>query len=199
MFVQIIQGTAQDRDGLRRQWESWQSGLRGGAAGYLGSAAGITSSGDFVAAVRFDSEEAARRNSDRPEQSEWWEKTAATLQDIHFDESSDVTVLSATRSDDPGFVQMMRAKVKDRRRFEEIEDEIGALFMEHRPDAILGYRVWLAGGVVHVVDYFTSEAEARAGEQKEMPEELRASFGEWMGLLEDTTWYDLPEPWIDNP
>ena len=39
----------------------------------------MTADGRMVALVRFDSEEAARRNSDRPEQGAWWEGMAALL------------------------------------------------------------------------------------------------------------------------
>ena len=33
---------------------------------------GMCDDGTFVALARFESAEAARRNSDRPEQGEWW-------------------------------------------------------------------------------------------------------------------------------
>ncbi len=49
------------------------------------------------------------------------------------------------------------------------------------------------------VDYFRSEAEARAGESTEMPEELQAGFAEWMGLLSDHEWLDLNDPWLRMP
>ena len=42
----------------------------------LGGTAGVTEDGRFIAVVRFESEEDARRNRDRPEQDRWWSETA---------------------------------------------------------------------------------------------------------------------------
>ena len=42
MFVQVIEGRVSDRDGLRRQMDKWESELRPGATGFLGSTAGVT-------------------------------------------------------------------------------------------------------------------------------------------------------------
>jgi hypothetical protein len=49
------------------------------------------------------------------------------------------------------------------------------------------------------VDFFRSEAEAREGEQQEMPDDLQQRFGEWMALLADTEWFDLTDPWLAAP
>ena len=72
MFVQVIQGKAKDAAGLRKQWERWDQELKPAAKGYLGSTAGVTADGEFIALVRFEDEAAARANSDSPEQSAWW-------------------------------------------------------------------------------------------------------------------------------
>jgi hypothetical protein len=40
-----------------------------------------------------------------------------------------------------------------------------------------------------------SEAEARAGEQKELPDAVGARFTEWISLLADVEWFDLTDPW----
>ena len=66
MFVQFIRGKLKDEQGARRAMDKWQAELKPGAKGFLGTTAGVTSSGDLVALVRFESEEAARRNSERP-------------------------------------------------------------------------------------------------------------------------------------
>ena len=47
------------------------------AAGWLGTTAGITDDGRLVVLARFESEEVARANSDRPEQGRWWDSLAA--------------------------------------------------------------------------------------------------------------------------
>jgi len=48
--------------------------------------------------------------------------------------------------------------------------------------------------------YFTSEADARAGEQKEPPPSLQASMAELAELaIGETTYYDLTDPWLMSP
>jgi hypothetical protein len=49
------------------------------------------------------------------------------------------------------------------------------------------------------VDWFSSVAEARAGERQDMSEELQALLGQWQEQLADTRWLDLPEPWHASP
>jgi len=68
MFVQVIRGQATDPQELRGALDTWSEQLAPGAMGWLGSTAGVTDDGQFVGIARFESEDAARRNSDRPEQ-----------------------------------------------------------------------------------------------------------------------------------
>lgn len=49
------------------------------------------------------------------------------------------------------------------------------------------------------VDYFRSEAEARAGEAKSIPDDLVAGFGEWQLLVAEPEWFDLTDPWLVTP
>ena len=44
------------------------------------------------------------------------------------------------------------------------------------------------------VNYFTSEAEARAGEKQEMPPELQATFVEFQDVMANTEFLDLSDP-----
>src|SRR5205823_10460520 len=76
MFVQVIQGRVSDAAKMRSALDQWAQDLSPGAAGWLGSTAGVTHDGRFIALARFESEEAARRNSDRPEQDRWWSETS---------------------------------------------------------------------------------------------------------------------------
>ena len=75
MVVQIMEGRCNDAEAMKRQGEKWDAELRPGAKGYLGVTAGVTDDGRSISIVRFESEEAARANSDRPEQGEWWAET----------------------------------------------------------------------------------------------------------------------------
>jgi hypothetical protein len=45
MFVQIIEGTTNDRDALIAAGDAWQQEVRPGAIGYLGATSGVASGG----------------------------------------------------------------------------------------------------------------------------------------------------------
>jgi hypothetical protein len=98
VFVQVIQGQTADAARLRAALDRWAEDLAPGAIGWLGSTAGVTEDGRFIALARFESEAAARANSDRPEQDRWWPETARLFSaDPTFKDSNDVTVdLSAS-------------------------------------------------------------------------------------------------------
>src|SRR5207237_10431022 len=103
-----MEGGVGDLEGLQAQLAAWTSDLQPGADGWLGTTAGVTADGTFIAVVRFESLEAAKANSDRPEQGAWWEKTAATFDgDVRFTDCPDVDIFGAGGSDDAGFVQIM--------------------------------------------------------------------------------------------
>jgi hypothetical protein len=76
MFVQVIQGQVSDTAKMRAQLDKWVAEFAPGAEGWLGSTSGVTDDGTFVSLARFESPEAARQNSERPEQGEWWDETA---------------------------------------------------------------------------------------------------------------------------
>lgn len=200
MFVQVWQGRVADEAGLRRQWEWWLKELALGAWGWLGSTGGIAADGEFVAAVRFDSEESARANGDRPEQAEWRRQTSACFDgQMSIHDCPEVDLLFEGGSDEAGFVQVMQGRVKDPDRLRAIEAEASDAFRRARPDMIGGLRAWHGDGRLTAVDYFTSEAEARKGESRELPPELKALFDEWMSLLEDIRFIDLRDPWLASP
>jgi hypothetical protein len=196
MFVQIIEGRTSDAEGLKRKGESWQTELRPGATGYLGSTSGVASDGRCITIVRFESEAAARANSDRPEQGAWF----ADMQKYYdgeptFSESSDVTELLGGGSDDAGFVQVMKSAGIDRAQMERLDAALDSL-AEARPDLIGSIRIWTAPDACVVVAYFTSEAEARVGEKAELPAEAQALMAEFGELMANTDFIDLPDPQI---
>ena len=97
MFVQVIQGQVSNPSQVRAQLEKWVAEVSAQATGWLGSTGGVTEDGRLVALVRFESDQAAQRNSERPEQSAWWEEMAALFSDEpQFDNSS------AVQLDTPG-------------------------------------------------------------------------------------------------
>jgi hypothetical protein len=197
MFVQIIEGRAADTDGMKRLMQTWMDELRPGAAGFLGTTAGVTSDGRAIAVVRFESAAAASANSDRPEQGDWWAEMEACYDgDVSFAESEDVQEFLGGGSDDAGFVQVMKGHDIDRASLARLD----RAFEEHaptfRPDIIGGLRVWTEPDAGYDVTYFTSEAEARAGESKPLPPEFDEVAGDMERLMANTEFFDLGEPWL---
>jgi hypothetical protein len=195
VFVQLMLGKTANKEGLQSQVERWMTELRPGAEGYLGSTGGVTADGTAFMAARFESEAAARANSDRPEQGTWWAETERLFDGpVTFVDSSDVDVLLEP-SNDAGFVQVMQSKVLDRARIDEINAVVGPSMTEQRPDVVGMVSVW-SGDQVWDIGYFSSEEEAREGEKKEMPEEHRKMFEDWQSVIQDTKYLDITDPWI---
>jgi hypothetical protein len=195
MFVQVIKGRTTDAASLRRQFERWRTELKPGATGFEGSTVGIADDGTFIAIARFTDATAAQRNSERPEQDAWWRET-----ERHFDgppsfrESTDTTTLFEGGSNDAGFVQVMEGTVKDRAKAEAMESEMLEQLRAARPDLIGGHRVWFEGDSFVDVAYFTSEAEARKGEQSG---DFSGPQQEFTELFGEMTYTDLREPLLD--
>jgi hypothetical protein len=200
MFIQVIEGTTDDAEAFHRQLEVWQRDLASDAVGYLGSTAGVTEAGDCIVIARFESAEAARRNSERPEQSAWWAETARCfLGGVRFHESEDVQVMEHGAPGDAGFVQVMEGHVADPVRAHELGEEADEVLAEARPDLLATVTAFFDDGEYASVAFFTSEAEARRNEQAEPPPELAAGLlDEWARVMQTDRYLDLTRPWLVN-
>jgi hypothetical protein len=196
MFVQVIKGRADDAAGLRRQLERWRTDLKPGASGFEGSTAGIADDGTFIALARFKDAAAAQRNSERPEQDAWWQETEQCLDGApSFRESTDTTTLFDGGSNEARFVQIMEGKVRDRTKAEATETpEMLEQLRTARPDLLGGLRVWFDDGSYVEAAYFTSEADARKGEQSGDFSDQQEQFADLFG---DPTFLDLKDPLLD--
>jgi hypothetical protein len=201
VFVQVIQGQVADAGRLRATMDRWAEELAPGATGWLGSTAGVTEDGRFIALARFASEEAARRNSDRPEQDQWWTETAKLFTgQASFKDSNDVTVDVTGDPDDAGFVQVIQGRSSDPERAREMMGQDSSAWAAFRPDIIGSVGVGHEGGAYTVSMYFTSEAAAREGERKQPPPELKALMEEMDALnVGVPEFFDLKEPWLYSP
>ena len=196
MFVQVIEGKVADRDALHRQMDRWIADLRPGATGFLGSTAGVADDGTAIAFARFESAAAAKANSDRPEQGTWWSETEkAYAGPVTFTDSDDVETLLGGGSNDAGFVQVMKGNAH-RGRMHAMDRVFEAAAGSFRPDLIGGLRVWTGPQTYIEIAYFTSEADARAGEKKEPPAELRDMMSEFEDVTRDVEFIDLEDPWL---
>jgi hypothetical protein len=191
MFVQIIQAKATDPGGIRKEMDRWMEELAPGAEGWLGVTAGVAADGDYWSVVRFESEDAARRNSDRPEQGEWWNAMSAHFEgDAKFYESSEVDTILGGGSDEAGFVQIMKGRAKDPDKLAAMMREGEPEMSDRRPDVIGGLVARFGTNEFITTMYFTSEAEAREGEKNMGPEDGPAMDG----LIEEMQFIDISEP-----
>jgi hypothetical protein len=201
VFVQVIQGQVADAGKLRAAFDRWAQELAPGASGWLGSTAGVTADGRFIALARFESAEAARRNSDRPEQDRWWAETAQLFSgQATFKDSSDVTLDLVGEPDEAGFVQVIQGRGSDPDRARELMAQGSPEWAAFRPDILASVGVNHEGGAYTMAIYFTSEEAAREGERKEPPPELRAQMDEMAALsVGEPEFFDLQRPWLYSP
>ena len=197
MFVQIFQGTCRDSDALRRQIELWRQDLGPQAEGWLGGTYGVTDDNTFVAMVRFESKEAAARNSTRPEQGAWWAETERCFDgEVTFHDCDDAMIFLDGGADDAGFVQVMQGRLTDPERFRR--------FMELPMDMLQAARPELIGGVIAMEPdgrftetvAFRSEEAAGESQRKEMPAQMRQQWEDEMAQMQDLRYLDLRHPWF---
>jgi hypothetical protein len=199
MFIQVIQGHCRDVDQMHARLDEWAEKLGPGADGWLGGTYGLTDEGQFVAVVRFESREAAEANSRRPEQGEWWQRTASCFDgEISFHDCDDAMMFLGGGSDEAGFVQVIQGRLTDPDRFRK--------FMSQPMDALAQARPEIMGGTVAIDadGYFTetisfrTESEARLGEKQEMPADRQQEFQEEMAQVQDLHFLDLHHPWFTS-
>jgi len=201
MFMQVIKGRVADPARVKAALDRWAEELAPGAEGWLGTTAGVTEDGRFIAAARFESEDAARRNSDRPEQDRWWSETSRLFDgEPSFSDSSEVDVDTNGDPATATFVQVMQGRTSDPERARRMMSEDSTDWSSFRPDMLGSVAAGHDGGAYTMVMWFTSEAEAREGERKEPPPELKAQMEE-MGSLSvgEPEFFDLRDPWMYAP
>jgi hypothetical protein len=102
--------------------------------------------------------------------------------------------------DTAGFVQVMQGRTNDPERARQLMAEDSTDWSEFRPDMLGSMAVGHDGGEWTMVMYFTSEAEAREGERKEPPPELKAQMQEMDSLSVGVPeFFDLKQPWLYSP
>jgi hypothetical protein len=201
MFIQVITGKVTDAQEFKRVSDKWDAELRPGAKGYLGGTGGVTGDGRFVVVARFESEAAARANSERPEQGAWWAEAERSVTSVLFRESTDIVTMFGGGKNEAGFVQVMIGHVTDRARLDALNKrmaEVESVLTRTRPD-VLGEVIALhPDGTYTDVVYFTSEAAARAGEtaMQDAPADAAALFEELMSSITVDDYLDISDPWL---
>jgi hypothetical protein len=195
MFIQMIQAPCTRQDEAHQLLDEWRRDLAPGATGWLGGTYGFTDDDQFIGVVRFESREAAMANSNRPEQGEWAAKITEVMDGpMEFHDCNDVTLLFDGGSDDAGFVQIIRGKVDDPSRLKAMMADTTQLH-EMRPEILGGTLAIEEDGSFVETVAFTSETEARRGEQLEPPADVRDELDY---AMKDATFYDLRHPWFES-
>ncbi len=201
MFVQVIKGHVSDATKVRAQLDKWVAEVAPNAVGWLGSTSGVTDDGQVVALARFESEEAAQQNSDRPEQTAWWEEMAELFTDEPVFQNS--IAVEADTPGDPsqaGFVQVMQGRTSDPERAKELMANDPTDWQAFRPEILGTLSIQHEGDAWTMAIYFTSEEAAREGEKKPPPPEMEQMMKEMDALsVGEPSFYDLKDPWLNAP
>jgi hypothetical protein len=195
VFIQIIQGKCTRRDELKAALDRWREECEPGALGFLGGTYGFTDDDVFCAVVRFETREAALANSVRPAQGEWWASVEPLFEGpVEFHDCDDVLLMLGGGSDDAGFVQIVRGRVRDPEKLRSTMDRVGTILHEARPE-IIGATIAIEpdGSFTETVA-FTDEAAAREGEAKDMPVELQELVGDV--FTGEESYLDLRQPFF---
>ena len=199
MFVQVITAPVGDAEAVKRTMERWVEERGPQAKGFLGSTSGISTQNTFVVVARFESEELARQNSDDPGQTAWWNDLSKGFAgEATFHDCTEINVFGGGGSDEAGFVQVIQGRATDKRAMQSMSDEFGDRMSEVRPDVLGSLTAWDGDFYTDVV-YFTSEADARAGEAKTLPPEMQAEMERWQSMTEGVQFHDLKDPKLVSP
>jgi len=201
MFVQVIQGRVSDPAALKAAIDRWNAEIAPGASGWLGSTGGVTEDGRFIALVRFQDAASAARNSSRPEQDQWWKETSQLFTgEATFKDSEDVSVDTPGDPATARFVQVMQGRGSDPDRARELMGQDSDKWAAFRPEILGSVGIGHDGGAYTMAMYFTTEADAREGEKKEIPPELQANMDEMNKLsIGEPEFFDIRDPWLNAP
>ena len=200
MFIRVIQGRATNPPGIRRDLGRWQRQLATDADGWLGSTTGITDDGWSVTVVRFASEAQARRNSDRPEQREWWRDASQHLARVVVHDASKIHLDQDGGAEEAGFVRVVQGHCDDLARMVRTvpgqEDQAGQA--PHVLGMTVAEHADRPGDFTQIV-YFSSEQDARRLEQESPIEAEEPAQEHQRGLMTDLRSFDLRDPQMLKP
>jgi hypothetical protein len=201
MFIRVIQGRATNPPGIRRDLGRWQRLLAAGADGWLGSTAGITQDGWSITVVRFASEAHARRNSERPEQREWWRDASQHLARIAVHDASTVHIYRDGGADEAGFVQVIQGHSDDLERIASLgrdQDEVLAREAPHILGMTVAEHADRPGDFTQIL-YFTSEQDARRVQPQQLLAEAEEPVLAQGSPTTSSRCFDLRDPQLLSP
>jgi hypothetical protein len=201
VFIQVIQGNVRHAEPVLVELDAWIKEIARGTVGWLGSTAGVTADKRFIGLARWESEDAARRHSARPEQDHWWSAFTELFVDLPtFRETTEVMVDTPGDPDHARFVQVIQGRGSDPARARDLMGAHEAEWAAFRPEILGTVSALFDDGGYTMAVYFTNEEAAREGERKQPPPALKAQMDELNSLtLGEPEFYDLREPWVHSP
>ena len=196
MFIQVIEGKASDPEGFRRVLEEQRPQVMEGAIGFLGATTVIAPDNTVVTMARFESAEKAQENSQRPEQTAFFEALKQHVAgEPTFHNCTEVDTFLDGGSNDAGFVQIMIGTAVDKEKARAAERDLTPMLQKLRPDVLGGVTAWDGDWWCQAI-YFTSEADAREGEKKfeTLSGEDQKKFQEMTQASGEPRYIDGPNP-----
>ena len=168
MFVEVVEGRAVDAPATREEWRLIQADLESVAAGWLGVTAGATQSGQFVALLGFETEEAARITMDRGTERGLWDRLGRLVEGLTFHECPNVRAFFTADARDLESVELARGAVRDIARIAALF-ETGTRIRRFDPSVVGGLSCWDAAGFAVNVLYRKARATPAIAEGVQEP------------------------------
>jgi hypothetical protein len=178
--ARLLHGRPTDLDGLRARWTALRSAALTGAAG-------VTTAGDWWGVLHHSTD------ATPPPPDEAFAACFAAPP-LVLDSADPQLLLAGSPAPGAGFIQIMRARVPDRAGWTAADVVAIPRYAAARPDFLGTLRVW-HGDRLTVVDSFSSEAEARAGEKRGAAPDDQPLYEAWFAHLSEVEWHDLTAPW----
>lgn len=198
--MQKIQGQVRSAEPVYGELDQWIKEISRGADGWLGSTAGVTEDNRFIGLGRWESEEAARRNSARPEQDRWWNSFAELFTEPpQVQNSTNIFISVPSEPEQARFVQVVLGRGSDTVRARELIGSHGDTWAGFRPEILGTVGCMDDDGTYAIAVYFSSEEAAREGERKEPPPKLQVEIDEIRSLsIGAPEYFDLRQPWVHS-
>jgi hypothetical protein len=146
--------------------------------------------------VRYESEAAARSIDAVSPGAERWRLATRRLREYSVVDSTETDTWNRGGTDDAGFVQIRHGISNDPARLRDLYVNQQPVRMgPHRPEVLGGMFAWYGDGGFTLSAYFTSEEEARGGENLH---EFESFFDDISAVMQDVRYVDLREPWFST-
>jgi hypothetical protein len=200
VFIRILRGQAFDGAATRAELSRWRQELGAGALGWQRLTAGIGDGGELVLVLRYDTEETARRDRERPELVAW--QASAERHLAGSGQWYDCPVVHTMKDGDAGqagFVRVVQGRLADPVRLAAMRAEVERTLRDRAPH-VLGVTVaeHADGTGFTELTYLTSEREARAAD-RQMPVEMAVQLGTVRSYVEGLEEVELRKPLLASP